>query len=187
MRDPEFRQADDARLVDAALGGSEAAFGELVRRYTDVLYRHAVRMTGRPDEAEDVVQTAFVKAWRSLARCNDPERFGAWVFRIGANACKDHLKARRHGDGPDPEDLPGLADGGSDPELRTENRDLGAEIERALARLPDDQREAFLLKHLEGRSYPEMSEMLRVSVPALKMRVHRAREELQSLLEPVRR
>jgi RNA polymerase sigma-70 factor (ECF subfamily) len=186
MRVAEIRQADDARLVAAALDGSEAAFGELVRRYTDLLYRHAARMTGRVDEAEDVVQAAFVKAWRGLRHCRDPEHFGAWLFRIGANAAKDHLKARRR-DGPDPESLPALADGSPDPEEDMRNRNLAEEIERALARLPDEQREAFVLKHLEGRSYPEMSEMLGASVPALKMRVHRARDELQTLLEAVRR
>ena len=85
MRGPDIRHRSDADLVGESLHGSEQAFGELVRRYQDLLYRHAELMTGRADDAEDVVQTAFIKAHRSLRRCRDPERFGAWLFRIGAN------------------------------------------------------------------------------------------------------
>lgn len=176
----------DGDLVRAALAGSEVAFGELVRRYQDILYRHAERMTGRGDDAEDIVQSAFIKAYAKLRRCRDPEKVGAWLFRIGANACKDFLKSRRRRD-LSLDDIPQMSGEEGDPE-RSLNRTLVVgEIERALRRLPLEQREAFLLKHVEGRSYTEMADMLGASVPALKMRVHRAREELQVLLEAYRR
>ncbi len=182
MRDPHVRDRSDAELVRGSIEGEEGAFAELVRRYQDLLYRHAERMTGRPDEAEDVVQATFIKAHGNLSRCRDPERFGAWLFRIAANASKDHLKARRT-DGVPFEDVPDLGGSRGDPDGDLERADLRRALEAALRRLADDHREAFLMKHVEGLSYVEMSEILEVSVPALKMRVHRAREELQGLLE----
>lgn len=173
----------DAVLVARAIAGSDAAFAALVDRYNDVLYRHAERMLGQADDAEDVVQSAWIKAFRNLRKCRDPERFGAWVFRIGANACKDAVKAKRRGIVP----LESVA------ELESNDRDTATRLDQrrrlasALASLAPDQREAFLLKHMEGWSYEEMADQLGVQVSALKMRVHRAREELQiTLLEESR-
>ena len=186
MRSTDIRQATDAELVEATLRGSDPAFAELIRRYQDLLYRHAERMTGRSDDAEDVVQATFIKAYRSLRSCQNPDRVGAWLFRIGANACKDFLKARRRST-VSIDEVPGLAANDDDPELGAELGSLRAGIERALRSLPDEQREAFLMKHVEGWSYIDMAECLGVSVSALKMRVHRARDELQILLAPYRR
>ena len=177
----DIRHVSDAELVRQALQGSDRAFGELVRRYQDLLYRHAERMTGGQDDAEDVVQSAFIKAHRNLRNCRDPERVGAWLFRIGANACKDFLKSKRTTVPVDT--MTGLASTDGDPEREVERRRVRNEIEEALGNLPMEQRGAFLMKHVEGWSYTEMSETLDVSVPALKMRVHRAREELQVLLQ----
>jgi RNA polymerase sigma-70 factor (ECF subfamily) len=176
----EIRHESDAELVSQALHGSDRAFGELVRRYQDLLYRHAARMTGRVDDAEDVVQSAFIKAHRNLRKCRNPDRFGAWLFRIGANACKDFLKSKRA-------TLPlettaGLVSTEGNPESDAARGQVRHEIETALQSLAVEQREAFLMKHVEGWSYGEMAEALSVSIPALKMRVHRAREELQVLL-----
>lgn len=154
----------------------------LVRRYKDALYRYAERMTGRPDDAADVVQLAFIKGYRSLDRCRDPERVGGWLFRIAVNLCKDQLKGRRKREVP--LDAVGPIRATRDlPEEGAERAEIREEIYKALRTLSDEQREAFVLKHVEGWSYEEMAEKLEVSVPALKMRVHRAREQLQDLLE----
>ncbi len=173
----------DAVLVARAIAGSDAAFAALVDRYNDLLYRHAERMLGLADDAEDVVQSAWIKAFRNLRKCRDPERFGAWVFRIGANACKDAVKAKRRGIVP-LESVAELESHDGDTATRLDQR---RRLASALASLAPDQREAFLLKHMEGWSYEEMADQLGVQVSALKMRVHRAREELQiTLLEESR-
>lgn len=183
---PSAGRAPDAELVARALEGSEAAFAELVERYNDLLTRHAQRMLGRTDEAEDVIQAAWIRAYRRLRQCREPERFGAWVFRIAANGCKDALKAERRDVVPMESvgELRSPGEGPDDLALRDEQR---RHISAALASLPPDQREAFLLKHAEGWSYEEMAERLGVGQSALKMRVHRAREALQQLLLEVPR
>ncbi len=107
---------------------------------------------------------------------------GAWLFKINANECKDYLKSRRRRDLRLQEAAP-LPSERDDPAESVERGEIRARIEAALQRLSSDEREAFALKHIEGFSYQEMSELLNASIPALKMRVHRAREELQTLLE----
>ena len=175
-------QHADREIVARVIAGDRDVFRLLVRRYQDMLFRHAVRMTSDRDVAADLVQAAFVKAYTNIARCRDPDRFGAWVYRILANACKDHLKSKRRKD-VSIEDQTQLADSTVNPAADLERTQLRKMLNRAVAQLPDSLREAFVLKHVEGRSYEEMAETLGTSVPALKMRVHRARETLKEHLE----
>ena len=179
------KEPSDATVVRSVLDGEKEAFALLVERYQDELYRHAERMTGRPDEAADIVQVAFVKGYRNLDRCRNPEKVGGWLFRIAANQCKDWLKNRRRRN-LSLDDVRALESEDEEPEDALERGRLGERIRKALDQLVEEQREAFVMKHMEGLSYEEMSERLDASVSALKMRVHRAREELQSLLEEYR-
>jgi RNA polymerase sigma-70 factor, ECF subfamily len=184
-RPDEAEPMEDGEIVLRVRAGDREAFRILVQRYQDVLYRTALRHTRQPDVAADLVQATLVKAYTGIWRCRDPERFGAWVYRIVVNAAKDFLKSRRRSDvsldEPVAARLHSPAAGSPDRELeRTELRDR---LDRALAQLPDVLREAFLLKHVEGFSYEEIAERLEVSVPALKMRVHRARATLKDLMD----
>ena len=181
------QEPTDGDVVARVLAGDREAYRILVGRYQDLLYRHGLRMTASRDVAEDLMQAAFVKAYARLSHCRDPDRFGAWLFRIHANGCKDHLKSRRQRDVSleEPAARPAAMDPGLDPAAAAENAELHRLLEGALAGLTPPLREAFLLKHAEGHSYEEMAEMLGVSIPALKMRVHRAREALRAVLEEV--
>lgn len=172
----------DGELVRRVLGGERGAFEGLVRRHQDRLYRHALGMVGDPDVAADLVQDSLIRGYTHIDRCNDPDAFGGWVFRILRNRTLDYLKnPRRSEQSLDSSAL--SARSPSDPHRRAEATDIGEAIEQALDRLPVDQKEAFLMKHVEDRSYEEMSELLDASVSALKMRVKRAREALQVVLE----
>lgn len=172
----------DGDVVRAVLDGQTDKYRILVRRYQDPLFRHARRMVEGEDRAQDLVQRAFVKGFRKLRSCRNPEKVGGWLYRITTNLCKDHLKSRRR-DEVALDDAPQMSSPRGDPDAALERTALREEIREALDRLTPDQKEAFLMKHLEGRSYSEMSELLGASVSALKMRVHRAREELQELLK----
>lgn len=175
----------DADAVAAVRAGRTDEFAVLVRRYQDVLYAHAVRMVGEGDDAADLVQRAFVKGFERLDRCREPDRVGGWLFRILANECRDHLKSRRRRD-LSVDVLPPLPDPDARPEVEAGAAEMRDRLRSALDRLDPDQREAFVLKHVDGRPYDEMAALLGVSVPALKMRVHRAREGLQTILEAYR-
>jgi RNA polymerase sigma-70 factor, ECF subfamily len=169
-------EAPDEVLVARVLGGERSAFAPLVRRHQGPLFRHALGMGLDPDAAARVVQDALVDAWESLECCRDPDRFDIWAGRILRNRCLDALKdAARRG-------APlrvSLSKGRPD----LESEEQGARrvrFERALSELPDEQREAFLMKHLEGRTYGDMAALTDESVTTMKIRVHRAREELQA-------
>lgn len=171
----------DEDLVARVLAGDRDGYAILVRRYQHPLYRYAFGMVFDADAAADLVQDSFIRAFTRLGSCEDPKRFGAWVFRILSNRCKDYLKDRRRQTVPLEPDT-AAAPGHGAPDRLVARRELRERIGRALAELPEAQREAFLLKHVEGYSYDEMAARLDASVSALKMRVLRARETLQILL-----
>ena len=175
-----MRTEGDAALVRCVLGGDTAAYAGLVARYRDRLGRYAMRMLGNTADAEEAVQDAFVRGYRSLARCVPPERFGAWLFAILVNCCRTlgAQRARR-------ERM--VVSEEAAVERASVEHTAGADAWRdaiawALAQLATEQREAFVLKYVEELSYEEMSEVTGAGVSALKMRVARAREELRRLL-----
>ena len=172
----------DAQVVRDVLSGDRDAYRLLVRRYGDVLHGHALRMTGNADEAADLVQRAFVKGFKKLASCREPDRVGAWLFRILANFCKDHVRSPRRSD-VSMTILSGALTSGSDPVSDAESAEIRTRIWEALDALTPEQKEAFVLKHVEGRTYEEIAAVMDLSVASLKMRVHRAREALKGLLE----
>ncbi len=168
----------DEEIIARVLAGDREAFEILVRKYSDPLYRHALGMTGSPDVAEDILQVSFIKAFQHLGEVRG--RFDAWIFRILANGCKDWLKnIRRSHVSYEEDDQPSHY---ATPDDDLDRGQLRDDLDRALKALPATLREAFVMKHVEGRSYEEMGELLNTTVGALKMRVHRAREALQKLL-----
>lgn len=172
----------DASLVRAVLEGNVAAFTTLVDRHSRVCLRFATRMLGSQDDAEDVTQEAFVRAYGALGRYDERVTFRTWIMSILVNRCRTALGARRKRETrviTDDAVVERAAAGGT----AVEALDLRDALERALARLDDAHREAFLLKHVEQLSYDEMAAMTGTGVSALKMRVRRACERLQHILE----
>lgn len=169
----------DQQIITSVLAGDRDAFAVLIHRYSDPLYRHAMGMTGSPDVAEDILQQSFIKAFNHLGEVRG--RFDAWLFRIVANGCKDWLKnIRRTHVSYEEDDQPSTY---ATPDEDLDRSELRSDLDGALAQLNASLREAFVMKHVEGRSYEEMADLLGTTVGALKMRVHRAREALQALLE----
>jgi RNA polymerase sigma-70 factor (ECF subfamily) len=170
----------DAELVARASAGDVQAFGHLVDRYYDDCTRFARRMLGNRHDAEDALQEAFVNAYQGLGRYRARDAFRGWLYRIVLNECR-RLAGRRwrserrlvRDDGA-LERLPGREDGAA--ELRDQ-------LQVSLARLEPILREALLLKYGEGFEYTEMARLTGASIPALKMRVKRARDQMRPLLE----
>ena len=166
----------DGQLDRRVLDGERDAFSHLVSRHQAELYRYALNLRIDHDSASDLVQDAFVTAYTRLGQCAEPERFRFWIFRILRNRCLDWLRdIRRRSVGLD--DVTLVARG--NPDDSASGSELRDTIERALGTLSTELREAFLMKHHEGRSYEEMAELADASVSAMKMRVHRAREALR--------
>ena len=171
----------DAALVRRVLEGDVEGFAVLVERHHERCLRIALRLVGNSEDAEETVQDAFVRAYRALGRYEEREQFGPWLTRILVNRCRTAISRKvRHGKTFVDDELAIAAAATRD------GADGGmwrAEVERALAALPADQREAFVLKHVEELEYEAMAEITGAGVSALKMRVKRARERLRRLLE----
>lgn len=175
--------SSDAAIVARVLRGDAEAFRGLVDRYRDQYARYALHMLGNQEDAEEALQDAFTRAYRALPRCEDPERFGAWLFRILVNRCRTAGTRRGRRARTFVADEAALLGASEEhPEDRAAWRE---EIDRALHRLRPEQREAFLLKYVEELGYDEMSQLTGVGVSALKMRVMRACERLRDLLSEV--
>jgi RNA polymerase sigma-70 factor (ECF subfamily) len=173
---------DDAALIARVLDGDKQQFEHLVRRYQQLLYRHAVTMVLDHDAAADMVQDTFVRAYLNLRQCRDHARFRAWLFQTLRNRCLDHLKDASRRNLRLDEVAEPLVDGADGPgaiALRNETR---TRIRRALACLSPALREAFVMHYVDGMPYEAMAELLDASVSALKMRTLRAREALSSVL-----
>jgi RNA polymerase sigma-70 factor (ECF subfamily) len=178
----------DADLMRRSADGDERAFGALMRRHKEAVYRVARRQLGDAEEAFDIVQQVFVSAWRN-ARRYDPERsLTVWLFRITVNACRDRHRRRAVRSfffRAMPLEGPGaaqVADEDEGIEARIESRDQLARAEAAIAALPGSLREAFLLFAVEGLSQKEAAEALAVSPKAVEMRVARARRLIKAAL-----
>jgi RNA polymerase sigma-70 factor (ECF subfamily) len=172
----------DADCIRAVLAGDAEAFGTLVVRYQDEYMRFAVRMLGTRDDADEALQAAFVRAFRALAQCRNPERFGAWLYRIVVNECRTRATRRGRRERWFVRDEALLLKA---PAVVGDDAAVREEIQRALDRLPPEQREAFVLKYVEELSYEEMAEITGVGISALKMRAKRACRRLRGLLEDV--
>jgi len=140
-------------------------------------------MIGNRDEAEDVMQSAFIRAYRALEKCRDPGRFGGWLYQIVANECRSYVIRRGRREHRLVRDELRLEEAAIDP--RMDENDTLDDVQYALQQLDVDQRQAFLMKHVEELSYEEMAEITGDGISALKMRVKRACARLRELLEEV--
>jgi RNA polymerase sigma-70 factor, ECF subfamily len=175
-------EQSDAQLIAQILAGDVESFRVLVHRHRDTCTRFAVRMLGSHADADDVLQSAFMRAYRGLSKCRDRERFGGWLYRIVINECRTFASRQRQRDLRFVNDAQ-VMDRAEAKTDDTSAEEMSEQVEVALAKLPLEQREAFLLKYVEEMSYEDMAAATGVSVPALKMRVKRASDALRRLLE----
>lgn len=181
--------AEGTAALTRARQGDADAFGLLVQRHSRAVFRLAYRMTGNEQDAEDVVQESFLKAYRQLGRFESRADFGTWIYRIAANCCVDLLRARDSRRGEHVE----LADGSSllaertpGPERLVHSAEIDQRVRRALGSLTPLERAAFTLRHYEGRSIEEIRSLLGLSATAAKHSVFRAVKKVRSALAPLR-
>jgi RNA polymerase sigma-70 factor (ECF subfamily) len=188
----------DREVVELAKTGREAAYRELLRRYERPVFSLIYRMVRDRTLAEDLAQETFIKVLNALASYRPEYKFSSWVFKIANNAAIDHLRRREL----DTLSLDGAPDArtaaevdatalqatyrGESPLEELESRETGTAIERAIARLRPEYRTCILLRHVEGRSYEEIAEVMDLPLGTVKTYIHRARLELREYLADLR-
>jgi RNA polymerase sigma-70 factor (ECF subfamily) len=180
----------DEDVVERVLAGREEAYAVLVRRYQRKLMAHVIRMVRSREDALEIVQDAFLKAYTHLARYDRKYRFSTWIYSIASNAAIDHLRRKRLDtvslDEPlrfDDSEVSREPEGPArTAEEIHQGRELAASLEEAIAQLPPAYRELILLRHPGGRSYDEIASMTKLPLGTVKNRIFRARARLREIL-----
>jgi RNA polymerase sigma-70 factor, ECF subfamily len=171
-------ESDEARLVQRSQAGDRLAFEELVRRHADRLYAVVLRFVAEADEAEEVTQEAFLRAWRSIGKFQLRSQFFTWLYRIGINEAKRRAEGRPPaGTVSSIEDTPieNAPDWSEAPEFRAEQGQLRRVLEDAVRALPLEYRAPLILRDVEGLSTQEAADVMELREAAFKSRLHRAR------------
>jgi len=175
----------DEEVVERVLAGDASLFEILMRRYNQRLFRVARGILSEDSEAEDVMQEAYVRAFRELANFRGEARFSTWLTRIACHEALARVRKRRRqvpigvGGGEPPEPPSETAD----PERDMENRELQAVLRDAVETLPDPLRAVFCLREIEGLSTEQTADALSLSVENVRVRLHRAKRSLQQMLD----
>ena len=182
---------EDRELIRRCLRGDHKAYRELLLRYQDPVFNYCRRMTRDPGQAEEIAQEAFVRTLTRLEQYDERYSFSAWIFKIATNLCIDHIRRSRRiaysldeeleaADGSFRRELPSEE---PDPAERTLAREQMEMLNDAVARLPEHYRAILLLRHQEGLSYEEIAAVLGLPIGTVKIRIHRAREQVKRSLD----
>jgi RNA polymerase sigma-70 factor (ECF subfamily) len=191
---PEWSRLSDQDVVLRARAGHEAAYRELIRRYERPVFALVFRMVRDRELAEDLAQETFVKALNAIESYRPEFKFSSWIFKIANNAAIDHLRRREldtlsldgspHAETPEAMQATALQIGARQetPLETVEAKELGTAIEAAIGSLRPEYRSCILLRHVEGRAYEEIAEILNLPLGTVKTYIHRARHELRHSL-----
>ena len=176
---PAFRQMTDAGLLEAAAGGSQMAFAEIVNRHFQPVYRLAWRITGAAADAEDVAQEAFVRLWRDPRQVREAGALKGWLMRVASNAAIDRGRRPRQDA---LEDAPDIGDPQARPDAPLDRAQAASLVDASIAALPERQRQALALVYFEGMTNIEAAAVMEVTVDALESLLARARRSLRDSL-----
>lgn len=178
---------DEKHILAKARKGDVAAFEQLVTKYERRVYAAALRSSASPEDAADITQEVFLRAWRAIESFRGDSGFATWLFRITANMCVDYARKRQTQPQCQPlavEDEPGqpIPDTSPTPEEHLDNVELGRELASALDEVSEDHRRIVFLRDISGLSYTEIADVLKISEGTVKSRLSRARLALREIL-----
>ena len=185
------READQA-LVERVQAGDQRAFGLLVAKYQRKLFRLVHRLVRDANEAEDVVQEAFIKAYRALPNFRGDSAFYTWLYRIGVNAAKNWLlangrrvKATSGASDEEGQDELALLHDEETPDRVLQSRQIAQTVNRSIEQLPEELKTAIVLREIDGLSYEEIAEVMDCPIGTVRSRIFRAREAIAQQLRPL--
>lgn len=171
-------QATDAEVIGRIRSGDKGAYQVLVERHARTLFKTAYRITRNEGDSEDVVQESFLRAYRSLDRFDERASFSTWIQRIASNCALDLVRKRKWVADTGGE-MPDVIDGAPKADRLVESAEIRQRLEAGMQSLSEQERRAFLMRHVEGSSIPEIGEKLSVNSSAAKHSVFRAVEKLR--------
>jgi RNA polymerase sigma-70 factor (ECF subfamily) len=179
----------DEELVTRSMGGDTDSFNQLVLRWERPIYALAYRVIGREEEARDVCQDTFLRAYRALPGFKGQAKFSSWLYRIALNLCRDWIRRQRRApvmqmpDGADPLEVAAEREPAESIETLVARRELSAVVEEAMARLPEEQRTAIILKEYHGMTFQEIADLQGCPLSTVKTRLYQGLSVLRRQLE----
>jgi len=174
---------EDADLVRLCQDGDMTAFEQLFHRHQEQVYGVASRMMGTPEDALDVTQEIFLKAYQKIGKFKFKSSFSTWLYRLATNLCIDELRKRKRTANTAPlEEAVSQADTDT-PEENAISKDRESQVWKAINSLKEKERAIIVLRDMEGLSYKEIAEVLGCSLGRVKSRIHEARQSLKTILE----
>ena len=176
-------------LIRSAAAGDQAAFEQLVKAHEKQVYNLCLRLSGNPDDAFDLSQEAFLKAWRCLGQFQFGSEFSTWLYRLTRNVCLDFLRWKKRqktvplqmGEAEDERELP-LPDPAAGPEEQTQTNETRRILAAAMQQLPKEHREILVLRVVNDLPYEQIAQILDVKLGTVKSRLARARMQLKKIL-----
>jgi RNA polymerase sigma-70 factor (ECF subfamily) len=187
-RRPAYMASTDEELVARSMGGDLDSFNQLVLRWERPIYALAYRVIGREEDARDVAQETFLRAFRALSGFKGQAKFSSWLYRITLNLCRDWIRRERRApvaQAPEGVDLVELASEAEPLETIEDlvaRRELGRAVARAMATLPEEQRTAIVLKEYHGLTFQEIAELLDCPLSTVKTRLYQGLSVLRKQL-----
>ncbi|HXG54689.1 MAG TPA: sigma-70 family RNA polymerase sigma factor [Vicinamibacterales bacterium] len=181
--------SSDEELVARSMGGDLDSFNQLVLRWERPIYALAYRVIGREEEARDVAQETFLRAFRALSGFKGEAKFSSWLYRITLNLCRDWIRKEKRTrvsqppEGLDIVDLAGASIQTETIEQRIGRKDLGRAVSKAMAALPEEQRTAIILKEYHGLTFQEIADMLGCPLSTVKTRLYQGLSVVRKQLE----
>jgi len=184
-------KSDNSELIKKAIEGDEAAYRNLLENYRGALYNLLFKMVRNKEETEDLVQEAFMKAFKALPSFNEEYAFSTWLYKIAINNCIDHMRKKKlktysinkpvqSKDGELDREFP---DTSMSPDKSILSEERSNIIESAIDELPENYKTAIIMRHSEEKSYEEISQILNIPLGTVKARIFRAREMLKKKLK----
>jgi RNA polymerase sigma-70 factor (ECF subfamily) len=179
----------DEELVTRSMGGDTDSFNQLVLRWERPIYALAYRVIGREEEARDVCQDTFLRAYRALPGFKGQAKFSSWLYRIALNLCRDWIRRQRRApvmqmpEGVDPLEMAAEREPAESIETLVARRELSAVVEEAMARLPEEQRTAIILKEYHGMTFQEIADLQGCPLSTVKTRLYQGLSVLRKHLE----
>jgi len=191
--DDQRRRKEDRALIQAALNGDEKAYETLLSKYKNLVYTIMIKMVRNPQEAEDLTQEAFMKAFNSLASFNEEFAFSTWLMKIATNNCIDFLRKKKLRTYSIHEPIQykdekieiDMADTEPSPEKSLLQEERKKVLENAVKELPERYRYVIILRHKDEKSYEEIAEILNLPLGTVKAQIFRAREMLNKKLKQI--
>ncbi len=193
--EPAAAEPDDLHLVARSQAGDTAAFNELVTRYRSRAFSMIYQMTRNEQDAWDLAQDGFVKAWKSIGRFRGQSSFYTWLYRILMNVTIDSLRRKRIASGTEFDDAIGLREiepgaataprGEMQPAEKISDQEIRGRIDAAIAKLSPEHRAAIVMREIDGLEYSEIADAMECSIGTVMSRLFYARKKLQTLLKDV--